>query len=161
MYGILSNKVIETVEKIVFERARKFMLGIHKDDIDRDIMHALLSEGVIAQQGDYIRLKYDIFEDICFEHYFDKAFDLCKGKYKTFYDEIENLGRCVYRRYQIWISNKMFIQVNRDKFLLFLMRFRKVGKGKQKLELLSQGFVIIISKNKGRRFWNKACCSTL
>ena len=103
MYGILSNKVIETVEKIVFERARKFMLGIHKDDIDRDIMHALLSEGVIAQQGDYIRLKYDIFEDICFEHYFDKAFDLCKGKYKTFYDEIENLGRCVYRRYQIWI----------------------------------------------------------
>lgn len=120
MYGILSNKVIETVEKIVFERARKFMLGIHKDDIDRDIMHALLSEGVIAQQGDYIRLRYDIFEDICFEHYFDKAFDLCKGKYKTFYDEIENLGRCVYRRYQIWISNKMFIQVNRDKFLYSL-----------------------------------------
>ena len=120
IYGILSNKVIETVEKIVFERARKFMLGIHKDDIDRDIMHALLSEGVIAQQGDYIRLKYDIFEDICFEHYFDKAFDLCKGKYKTFYDEIENLGRCVYRRYQIWISNKMFIQVNRDKFLYSL-----------------------------------------
>lgn len=120
MYGMLSNKVIETVEKIVFERARKFMLGIHKDDIDRDIMHALLSEGVIAQQGDYIRLKYDIFEDICFEHYFDKAFDLCKGKYKIFYDEIENLGRCVYRRYQIWISNKMFIQVNRDKFLYSL-----------------------------------------
>ena len=53
----------------------------------------------------YIRLKYDIFEDVCFEHYFDKAFDLCKGKYKTFYDEIENLGRCVYRRYQIWIAN--------------------------------------------------------
>lgn len=59
-------------------------------------------------------------QDICFEHYFDKAFDLCKGKYKTFYDEIENLGRCVYRRYQIWISNKMFIQVNRDKFLYSL-----------------------------------------
>ena len=45
MYGILSNKVIETVEKIVFERARKFMLGIHKDDIDRDIMHI----------GDYLK----------------------------------------------------------------------------------------------------------
>ena len=88
-------------------------------DITEDQL-ALLSEGVIAQQGDYIRLKYDIFEDICFEHYFDKAFDLCKGKYKTFYDEIENLGRCVYRRYQIWISNKMFIQVNRDKFLYSL-----------------------------------------
>lgn len=120
-YGIPSNIVIETVKKIVFERARKFLLGIHKDDIDRDILHALLSEGVIAQQGNYIRLKYDIFEDICFEHYFDKAFDLCKGKYKIFYDEIENLGRCVYRRYQIWISNKMFVQVNRDKFLYSLI----------------------------------------
>ena len=96
------------------------MLGFLMDDIDRVIMLALLSVGVIAQQGDYIRLKYDIFEDICFEHYFDKVFDLCKGKYKTFYDEIENLGRCVYRRYQIWISNKMFIQVNRDKFLYSL-----------------------------------------
>lgn len=120
IYGILGSKVNETVEKIVFERAKKFLLGIYKDDIDRDIMHALLSEGVIAQQGEYIRLKYDIFEDICFEHYFDKVFDLCKGKYKNFYDEIENLGRCVYRRYQIWISNKMFIQVNRDKFLYSL-----------------------------------------
>ncbi|MCB5714246.1 SMEK domain-containing protein [Lactonifactor longoviformis] len=120
IYRVLSGKVIETVEKIVFERAKKFLLGIHKDDIDRDVMHALLSEGVVAQQGEYIRLKYDIFEDICFEHYFDKAFDLCKGKYKNFYDEIENLGRCVYRRYQIWISNKMFIQVNRDKFLYSL-----------------------------------------
>ena len=120
IYGILGSKVNETVEKIVFERAKKFLLGIYKDDIDRDIMHALLSEGVIAQQGEYIRLKYDIFEDICFEHYFDKVFDLCKGKYKNFYDEIENLGRCVYRRYQIWVSNKMFIQVNRDKFLYSL-----------------------------------------
>lgn len=119
-YGILSNKVTETIEKIVFERARKFLLGIHKNDIDKNIMHALISEGVITQQGDYIRLKYDIFEDICFEHYFDKAFDLCKGQYKIFYKEIENLGRCVYRRYQIWISNKLFIQVNRDKFLYSL-----------------------------------------
>jgi hypothetical protein len=116
-YNILSNKVIEAIEKIVFERAEKFLLGIHKDDIDGDIMHALFSEGVIVQQGDYIRLKYDIFEDICFEHYFDKVFDSCKGIYQTFYDKIESLGRCVYRRYQIWISNKLFIQSNRDKFL--------------------------------------------
>ena len=120
-YNILSNKVIETIEKIVFERAKKFLLGIHKDDIDSDIMHVLLSEGVIIQQGDYIRLKYDIFEDICFEHYFDKVFNLCRGKYKSFYEEIETLGRCVYRRYQIWISNKLFIQENRDKFLYSLI----------------------------------------
>lgn len=107
------------------------MLGIHKDDIDSDIMHVLLSEGVIIQQRDYIRLKYDIFEDICFEHYFDKVFNLCKGKYKNFYEEIETLGRCVYRRYQIWISNKLFIQENRDKFyivLYFQMRSHKMEK---------------------------------
>lgn len=120
-YNILSNKITETIEKIVFERAKNFLLGIHKDDIDSDIMHVLLSEGVIIQQGDYIRLKYDIFEDICFEHYFDKVFNLCKGKYKNFYEEIETLGRCVYRRYQIWISNKLFIQENRDKFLYSLI----------------------------------------
>ncbi len=121
LYGIPNNKILEAIEKIVFERAKKFSLGIYKDDIDGDIVHALLSEGVIVQQGEYIRLKYDVFEDICFENYFDKVFDLCKGKYETFYNEIESLGRCVYRRYQIWISNKLFIQSNRDKFLFSLI----------------------------------------
>lgn len=120
-YNISNDKIIETVEYIVFERAKKFLVGIQKDYIDGNIIHALLSEGIILQQGDYIRLKYDIFEDICFEHYFDKIFYLCQGKYKNFYDEIEKLGRCVYRRYQIWISNKMFIQDNRDKFLYSLI----------------------------------------
>ncbi|MCB6202955.1 SMEK domain-containing protein [Extibacter muris] len=121
LYGIPSSKVLETIEKIVFERAKKFLLGINKDNIDGDIMHALFSEGVITQQGEDIRLKYDVFEDICFEHYFDKAFDSCKGVYQNFYDEIEGLGRCVYRRYQIWISNKLFVQINRNKFLYSLI----------------------------------------
>lgn len=116
-YKILNEKVIETVEKIVFERSKNFLIGINKDNIDRNVMHALLSEGVINKQGEYIRLKYDIFEDICFEHYFDKKFYFYRGDYKKFYDEIEKLGRCVYRRYQIWISNKMFIQENRKEFL--------------------------------------------
>lgn len=121
IYGIVSSKVTEAVEKIVFERAKKFLLGIYKNEIDSDIVHALLLEGVIAQQGEYIRLKYDIFEDICFEHYFDKSYDACKGKYRIFYENIEDLGRCAYRRYQIWISNKLFIQLNRDKFLYSLI----------------------------------------
>lgn len=121
LYNIPNNKIVEVIEKIVFERAKRFLLGIYKEEIDGDIAHALFSEGVIAQQGEYIRLKYDIFEDICFENYFDKVFDLCKGRYQTFYDEIESLGRCVYRRYQIWISNKLFIQLNREKFLYSLI----------------------------------------
>ncbi|HEY5561251.1 MAG TPA: hypothetical protein VIK72_05750 [Clostridiaceae bacterium] len=128
LYCIPSNKVAEAIEKIVFERAKRLLLGIHKDDIDGDIVYALFSEGVIIQQGEYIRLKYDIFEDICFEHYFDKVFDLCKGIYQTFYDEIESLGRCVYRRYQIWISNKLFIQLNRDKFVYSLIFSNEISQ---------------------------------
>lgn len=125
-YNISSIEVIETINKIVFERARKFLLGIHKDKIDSKIIQALISEGVIIEQGNYIRLKYDIFEDICFEHYFDKVFDECKGEYQTFYNEIEKLGRCVYRRYQIWISNKLFVQLNRCKFLYSLIFSDKI-----------------------------------
>ena len=121
LYGMSSNKVTESIEKIVFERAKNFLLGIYKDEIETDVIYALNSEGIIVQQGEYVRLKYDIFEDICFEHFFDKAFDACKGEYHIFYGEIENLGRCVYRRYQIWISNKLFIQANRDKFLYSLI----------------------------------------
>ncbi|WP_097013988.1 SMEK domain-containing protein [Anaerocolumna aminovalerica] len=128
LYSIPNNKIVEAIEKIVFERAKRFLLGIYKDDIDGDIVHALFSEGVIAQQGEYIRLKYDIFEDICFEHYFDKAYDSCKGMYHTFYDEIKSLGRCVYRRYQIWISNKLFIQSNRNKFLYSLIFSNEISQ---------------------------------
>lgn len=126
LYSISNKKIIEAIEKIVFERAKRFSLGIHKDDIDSDIVHVLFSEGVIAQQGEYIRLKYDIFEDICFEHYFDKVYDSSKGVYQTFYDDIERLGRCVYRRYQIWISNKLFMQSNRNKFLYCLTFYSEV-----------------------------------
>ena len=32
----------------------------------------------------------------------------------SFYDEIAKLGPCVYRRYQIWIANKLFIQKRSD-----------------------------------------------
>ena len=66
-------------------------------------------------------MKYDIFEDICFEYYFDKSFDSCKGNYQLFFENIESIGRCVYRRYQIWISNKLFLQINREKFIYELI----------------------------------------
>ena len=64
-----------------------------------------------------MRLKYDIFEDICFEQYFDEKFQECQGDYQLFYNEIGDMGRCVYRRYQIWISNKLFGSQDRAKFL--------------------------------------------
>ena len=121
LYKISSDCVVNVVEKIVFERAQNFWLGIHEDEIDSNILHALISEDVLSQQGHYVRLKYDVFEDICFEHHFDSIFDCCRGDYATFYKKIEGLGRCVYRRYQIWISNKLFIKSNRERFVFKLI----------------------------------------
>ena len=80
-----------------------------------------VSEGIIVKSKNKIRLKYDIFEDICFERYIDKAFDACHGSYNIFFAEIEKIGRCVYRRYQIWISNKLFVQEAREKFVYTLL----------------------------------------
>lgn len=119
-YEIKYNDVKNTIEKIVFTRAEKFLVGVHCSELSDDILQVLITEGIVVQKGKYIRLKYDIFEDICFEQFFDKTFDTCKGEFSVFFDEIEKIGRCVYRRYQIWISNKLFLQLNREKFIYAL-----------------------------------------
>ena len=120
-YGVLQSDVRKTVERIVFERASSFVVGVDSDIVDSDILEALKSEGIIVESKNKIRLKYDIFEDICFERYIDKAFDACHGSYNIFFDEIEKIGRCAYRRYQIWISNKLFVQEAREKFVYTLL----------------------------------------
>lgn len=119
-YGIKNSEIKNCIEKIVFTRAEKFLVGVHCSELPDDILQALITEGIVVQKGKYIRLKYDIFEDICFEQFFDKTFDACKGEFSVFFDEIEKIGRCVYRRYQIWISNKLFLQQNREKFIYAL-----------------------------------------
>lgn len=122
IYKITYQEASEAITKIAFERAKKFSLGVPEDEINSNVVQALISEDIIIKQGqENIRLKYDIFEDICFEHYFDKEFNKCQGEYQIFYSKIEQLGRCVYRRYQIWISNKLFMKSNRDKFLSCLV----------------------------------------
>ena len=120
-YGILQSDVRKSVERIVFERAKSFSVGVDSDIVDSDILEALRSEGLIVESGNKLRLKYDIFEDICFERYIDKTFDCCCGEYNKFFGEIEKIGRCIYRRYQIWISNKLFVQANREKFIYTLL----------------------------------------
>lgn len=119
-YEIKNFDVKNAIEKIVFTRAKKFLVGVHCSELPDDILQVLITEGIVVQKGKYIRLKYDIFEDICFEQFFDKTFDACKGVFSVFFDEIEKIGRCVYRRYQIWISNKLFLQLNREKFIYAL-----------------------------------------
>lgn len=116
-YNIKISDITKTIKEIVFDRAKNFSLGIDESKFDSNILSALISEGIIISNKEGIRLKYDIFEDICFECFFDKEFKSCKGKYDAFYKKIESMGRCVYRRYQIWISNKLFSKDNQDKFI--------------------------------------------
>lgn len=120
-YGVPQSNIRETVERIVFERASSFVVGVDRDIVDSNILEALKSEGIIVESKNKIRLKYDIFEDICFERYIDKAFDACRGLYNNFFAKIEKIGRCIYRRYQILISNKLFVQEAREKFVYTLL----------------------------------------
>ncbi|WP_027630689.1 SMEK domain-containing protein [Ruminiclostridium cellobioparum] len=115
------SEIKKVVESIAFTRAKDFSLGANSSDYDTGIIKNLISQGVVVSNGKTVRLKYDIFEDICFEQHLDNEFNKCKGKYNEFFDEIETFGRCIYRRYQIWISNKLFAQDNREKFLYELV----------------------------------------
>lgn len=120
-FDVSSDEIQDTIENISFTRAKKFLIGVHRSEIKKEILHILITEGIVIQKGEYVRLKYDIFEDICFEYYFDKFFDKCKGNFRLFFENIESIGRCVYRRYQIWISNKLFLKRNREKFIYELI----------------------------------------
>ena len=118
------TSIMKVVESIAFTRAKNFSLGVARSDYDTNetkIIDALISKSILIEQGNNVRLKYDIFEDICFEQYLDNEFDHCKGKYNDFFSEIESLDKCIYRRYQIWISNKLLAKDNREKFLYNLI----------------------------------------
>ena len=125
----LGNKEIKkVVESIVFTRAKDFSLGATSMEYNTTTINNLISKGVLVSNGNTVRLKYDIFEDICFEQHLDSEFNKCKGKYNEFFDKIETFGRCIYRRYQIWISNKLFAENNREKFLYELVFSVKMPK---------------------------------
>lgn len=120
-YNLCFNDISNEVRKIVFNRAMSFSLGVDKEEINSSVLHALTSEGIVIENGNTVRLKYDIFEDICFEKEIDKKFDSCKGDFNIFFSQLEAFGRCSFRRYQIWISNKIISKVNREKFLYKLI----------------------------------------
>lgn len=127
-----NNEFRKVVESIVFTRAKDFSLGAASSEYDTKILKSLISKGVLVSNGNTVRLKYDIFEDICFEQHLDNEFIKCKGKYNEFFDEIETFGRCIYRRYQIWISNKLFAETNREKFLFELVFSTKMPEAWKK-----------------------------
>ena len=135
-YGVTQSKIKDVIENIVFTRAEKFVVGIDRESIDNDALNALVSEGIVVCTDGKVRLRYDIFEDICFEIRFDKEFDECRGDYKRFFECIKNSGRCVYRRYQIWISNKLFVKNSRQKFVYELLVNREIDeKWKKQTEI--------------------------
>ena len=84
-YRVSYNRVVEQINKIAFDRARYFSLGTNIENIDNDILQILNTEGIIVNNKSGVRLKYDIYEDICFEMYFDNQFKQCKGEYLNFY----------------------------------------------------------------------------
>lgn len=115
------SEIRSAVEKIVFDRAKKFLPGVRKEEIGEEIINVLQSENIVVCVDDTVRLKYDIFEDICFERFIDSEYDACKGDYSEFFRKLEGFGRCIYRRYQIWVENKLFTKGNREKFLFKLL----------------------------------------
>lgn len=114
---------VNIITGIVIDRATNFRLGSSVNNYKHSDISKLISNDVLIQDKDSkeVRLKYDIFEDICFEQYIDKKFDDSKGNYNDFFTQLETLGRCVYRRYQIWIENKLFAKETRMKFLYSLV----------------------------------------
>lgn len=135
-YKVSYDRIVNQVNKIVFDRATNFLVGASISNVDSSILQVLETEGIVVQNSYGVRLKYDIYEDICFELYFDNQFNLCKGEYLKFYQNIESIGRCIYRRYQIWISNKLFINENRDRFLYKLIFSTKTSdKWKKQTEI--------------------------
>lgn len=116
-YHLAPNAISSTIEKIAVTRAKEFTVGVDPEILDASVLDALFKEGVITGEDKKVRLKYDIFEDICFEQWIDKRFDNCRANYDTFFSSIEEIGRCIYRRYQIWVENKLFEKSNRQKFL--------------------------------------------
>lgn len=149
-YNVKIKDVENAVNKIAFERARKFTLGINENDIDKNILYALTTEGIITSNSEGIRLKYDVYEDICFENYFDSKYFECKGKYELFYKNIEKIGRCVYRRYQIWISNKLLAKENRDKFIYNLIFDNEISE-----EWKKQTEIGIVKSNYSNSFFEE------
>lgn len=66
--GITHSAVREAIEKIVFNRAEKFLPGVRKEEIGEEIVNILQSENIITTcSNNTIRLKYSQNPNICDE----------------------------------------------------------------------------------------------
>lgn len=153
--GIKHSDIRSAIEKIVFDRAKNFLVGVKREKIGEEIIAILKSENVITDcENDTVRLKYDIFEDICFERFIDSKYDDCKSDSDAFFAELEGLERCIYRRYQIWVENKLFSKGNREKFLFKLLETNRLP-----LNWKIQTMVGIVKSNFCNEFFEEYECS--
>lgn len=116
-----NNRYRDLISDIVFTRAKSLSVGVSGDKYEIKDINELISNGVLIMNANTVRLKYDMFEDICFERFFDRTFDECRGDYNSFFEKLSVLGSCISRRYQIWIENKLLAKSNREKFLFDLI----------------------------------------
>lgn len=110
----------DSISAIIENRAREKSLYVLKDNYNVTAVNSLLSDGILIENSNNkneIRVGFDIFEDIYFERYIDRKFKEAKGDYHKFFSTIGELGNCIYRRYQIWVSNKLWIKRNREEFI--------------------------------------------
>lgn len=143
-----SNEIYSTVLDIVTTRAKEFTIGVNINKYDKNIINALISSDVLVANQNTVRMKFDIFEDICFEILFDSFFDNCKGEYSTFFNCLDSYGRCCYRRYQIWLSNKLKSKCIKDKFIYKIV-FEKNNLG----EWRKQTLICIVKSNYCENFF--------
>lgn len=145
-----SNDVYSTVMNIVKTRALNFVPGVNKSIFDSRIIDALISNDVLIEQNDLIRLKFDMFEDICFEKIFDEYFTGCKGDYNLFFDDVKKYGRCGFRRYQIWFQNKIKCNDYDEEFVYKII----VGK-EVELEWRRQTIIAIVKSEYCESFFTE------
>ena len=116
------------ITNIVRERATNFLLYVDAGKYKNNLINELCEYNILIKNKKGIRLKNDIFEDICFEQYIDNLFNKSKCEYSSFFKELEKLGRCIYRRYQMWIEDKLFSKDNRKKFLYKIISNESIPK---------------------------------
>ncbi|MBO7573824.1 MAG: SMEK domain-containing protein [Bacilli bacterium] len=105
--------LIKTVKDIVIERSKERKLGIDESLVDEKVLSILINNGVVLKNEKYgIRMKYDLFEDICFCQYLSDDFKN-KESVDSFLDGIIKYGESGFRRYQIWIGDLIY-EMNYD-----------------------------------------------
>lgn len=115
---VQKKSIRDTITSIVLNRTKDNSIGVNCELFDDEVIRLLKSYEVITYcMSNYIRLKYDIYEDIVFEHIIDEWFDSSNGDRQRFFEKLNEIGHGVYRRYQIWVENKLMSKEESTKYL--------------------------------------------